>query len=80
MEVMTIREWYISEYSDDEAGMSLNENVSFYDIMGALLKGVSVYTILGGYADSIIRERVFNKMAELFGVDYSVIYDLWLKG
>lgn len=79
MEVMTVREWYVSEYADDEAGLTLNANVSFIDLMGALLKGICIYSVLGGYADSIIRERVFVKMAEIYNVEYSKIYELWLK-
>ena len=28
--------------------------------------------------DSLVRERVFDKLAEIMGVDYNYIYEQWL--
>ena len=33
-----------------------------------------------GEADSIIRERLFEALAEISKSDYSYIYDKWLNG
>ena len=33
-----------------------------------------------GVDDSFIREHAFSRLAELLGVDYDVLYSLWLDG
>jgi len=42
-------------------------------------KGSDMYAEMGT-ADSVIRERCFEKLAEIMNVEYSVIYDKWLAG
>lgn len=74
-----IKEWYLTEYPDDELGVEMNKNVTFYDLFVVLDTYKSVYDSLGVW-DSIIRERVFSKLAEVMRVDYGYIYDQWLKG
>ena len=72
--------WYrVAHPTDDLAQEEMHPRVTFDDIYNALLSGRDVYTVLGG-GDSLIRERVFTKLAELQGVDYDVIYNLWLYG
>lgn len=80
MQSLNVREWYMAEYPTDELGEMIKKGVTFFDVMGALLTGKCVYELLlGEYGDSLVRERVFGKLAELQNVEYSVIYDLWLK-
>ena len=80
MQSLNVREWYMTEYPTDELGEMINKDVTFFDVMGALLTGKCVYELLlGEYGDSLVRERVFAKLSELQKVKYSVIYDLWLK-
>jgi len=73
-----IKKWYLTEYPTDEAGEDINDDVTFADVVSALDKHKDVYDVLGDYADSIIRERVFEKLAEILNCDYDVIYNQWL--
>lgn len=50
---------------------------TFADVWDALDNGEDVYDAIGA-DDSIVRERVFGRLAELTGKDYDVIYDMWL--
>ena len=72
-----IRTWYITTYPTDEVGPTLNPTTTFADLWQALKQGSCVYAALGGEADSIVRERVFEKLAALLGTDYDRIYTLW---
>ena len=55
----------------------LRRVLPFFDVMGALLTGKCVYELLlGEYGDSLVRERVFGKLA----IQRSyVIYDFVVK-
>lgn len=74
-----IKEWYMKEYETDEIGETLNEESTFEDLYEALDNHEDVYDILGGDADSIVRERCFSKLAEIMEVDYNYIYEQWLS-
>lgn len=41
-------------------------------------QGYDVYDVLE-VADSLIRERVFGKLSEIYAVDYDVVYNMWLR-
>jgi hypothetical protein len=73
-----IKEWYMTEYPDDELGEEMNKDVTFYDLFVVLDTYKSVYDTLNVW-DSIIRERVFSKLAEIMNVDYDYIYEQWLR-
>ena len=73
-----IKEWYMMEYPDDELGEEMNKDVTFYDLFVVLDTYKSVYDTLNVW-DSIIRERVFSKLAEIMSVDYDYIYEQWLR-
>ena len=73
-----IKEWYIKEYPDDELGIEINDEITFYDLLGVLDAHKDVYEALS-VGDSIIRERVFSKLADILKVDYDYIYYKWLK-
>ena len=73
-----IKEWYTKEYSTDELGAELNQDITFYDLFIVLDTYKDVYEALDVW-DSIIRERVFSKLAEIMNVDYDYIYEQWLK-
>lgn len=75
-----IKEWYMKEYPTDEVGETLNEESTFKDLYKALDNYEDIYDILGGEADSIVRERCFEKMAEIMQVGYDYIYEQWIKG
>jgi hypothetical protein len=74
-----VKHWYIITFSGCDVGKTLNPFRTFMEVVQCLERGDNVYDFLGGEADSIVRERVFEKCAELYGVDYDVIYDQWLN-
>lgn len=74
-----IKEWYLKSYPNDVLGTELNDNVTFYDLFIALDTYQDVYKTLN-VSDSILRERIFKKLADIMRVDYGYIYDQWLKG
>ena len=72
-----VRDWYVSNFPADEAGKDLNSDLTFWTLYNAL-GFVDIYEILGGDADSVIRERVFQGLADMLGCDYDLIYYMWL--
>lgn len=72
-----VKDYYLKEYGDDELGNNLNENVTFYDLFIALDTYKDIYDLIG-VGDSVIRERLFQRLAEIIEVDYKYIYDQWL--
>lgn len=73
-----IREWYLKNYPTDDLGVEIKENITFNDMLKTLNTCKDVYNALG-VTDSIIRERVFEKLSELLEKDYDYIYGLWLS-
>ena len=74
-----IKEWYVKEYPTDELGVEINNEITFYDLFVVLDTYKDVYEALNVW-DSIVRERVFSKLAEIMDVGYNYIYEQWLKG
>ncbi len=75
---MKIREFYLETYPTDELGFELNETPTFPGLLNQLIIGGDVYNYIG-VGDSIIRERLFEKLAESMEVSYDYVYNLWLK-
>ena len=76
-----IKEWYLKEYSTYSVGNDLWDNITLYDLFYALDRRKDIYITLFGsenLGDSLVRERVFEKLAEIMGVDYNYIYEQWL--
>ena len=73
-----IKDWYIENYPTDELGVEMYDDASFDDLWKGILNGEDVYEIMG-VGDSIVRERLFEHLAELHGVEYGHIYDIWLE-
>ena len=72
-----VRDWYMQEYPLDGLGERINPALTFEDALGAASLGSSFYYELG-VGDSIVRERVFQELADRNGVDYDAIYEAWL--
>lgn len=72
-----IREWYQATYPDDDMGKDIIPNTDWHMLWLAIITGKDVYDILG-IEDSIIRERIFQELADTMGVDYNVVYYAWL--
>ena len=75
---MTIREFYLERYPTDDLGLELNETPTFAGLLNQLIVGGDVYRYIG-VADSVIRERLFERLAEELNVKYDYVYNLWLK-
>jgi hypothetical protein len=74
-----IGEYYLDTFETDDLGFKINSKATFGGLLRVLDNGGNVYEYIG-VGDSIIRERVFGKLAKLMNVDYDVIYDKWLFG
>jgi hypothetical protein len=75
---MKLKEFYLENYPTDELGLELNETPTFPGLLNQLIIGGDVYRYIG-VGDSIIRERLFEKLAESMEVSYDYVYNLWLK-
>jgi len=72
---MNIKNYYLKAFPSDDLGEEINANATF----NGLLENITEpYSYLGVY-DSIVRERVFDKLATLKGVPYTEIYNLWIS-
>ena len=75
---MKIREFYVKNYPTDDLGNGINPKATFAGLLNELFVGRDVYEYLYVY-DSIVRERVFEQLAEELGLGYEYVYKLWLK-
>ena len=75
---MSIRGFYMTHYPTDELGVELNQNSTFSGLLNQLVIGGDVYEYIG-VGDSIIRERLFERLAEELETSYDYVYNLWLK-
>ena len=75
---MTIREFYLENYPTDELGVEVNDGLTFSGLLNVLFTDGNVYEYIG-VCDSIVRERLFERLAEELGTPYDYVYDLWLN-
>lgn len=75
---MRIREYYLETYPTDDLGLELNVTPTFAGLLNQLIIGGDVYRYIG-VADSVIRERLFERLAEELEVSYDYVYNLWLN-
>jgi hypothetical protein len=78
IKVMTIKEFYLENYPSDELGVEINENATFVGLLHILHTKCDVYHYLAVH-DSVVRERVFDKLAKQLRLSYTTIYNLWLN-
>jgi len=71
-----IKQWYLEAYPTDSLGAEIRDNFTFTDAFHTLENKACIYEALNVH-DSVIRERVFDELAQLYGVEYGVIYDMW---
>ena len=76
---MNIEEFYLNTYPTDELGVELIETATFVGLLDVLHNNTTdVYDYIG-VGDSIVRERVFARLAEILEMPYDYIYNLWLN-
>lgn len=73
-----VRDWYIKTYPTDDLGQEIDPEYTFNDLLMDLDFGLDIYSCLG-VGDSVIRERCFQKLANMMKVDYDYIYNLWIN-
>jgi len=75
---MKIREFYLEAFPTDELGVEINENITFAGLLNQLIVDGDIYGYIG-VADSLVRERVFEGLAEELGTSYDYVYNLWIN-
>jgi hypothetical protein len=73
---MTIKEFYLKNYPDDNLGLEINEKSTFAGLLYELLIESDIYHYIE-VNDSIVRERVFRELANQIGRPYEYVYKLW---
>jgi hypothetical protein len=74
---MRLRDWYTTNFQSDELGIEIDATATFDGLFETLDRRRDVYEYIGVH-DSVVRERLFEKLAELAEMPYSYIYDQWL--
>ena len=75
----SVKDWYLSAYADDRSGAeTIDTEATFAGAFNCLDDYGDIYLYLGG-VDSYIRERVFERLACLIGVEYEYIYSQWMR-
>ena len=75
---MTIREFYLEAYPTDDLGLELNETPTFAGLLNQLIIDGDIYQYIG-VSDSVIRERLFEKLADELEVSVDYVYNLWIN-
>ena len=76
---MMIKEFYLESYPTDELGIEIKEKVTFTGLLDVLHTNGDVYEYIGVW-DSVVRERLFEKLSEILETPYNYVYEtLWLK-
>jgi hypothetical protein len=79
---MNIRQFYLENYPEDcnsdGLGNDINPNTSFAGLLNQLIIDGDVYEYIG-VGDSLIRERLFEGLANELGTSYDYVYDLWMN-
>lgn len=73
-----VRNWYMRAYPADELGVGIDPSLTFEDALGAVSRGGGFYDVLG-VGDSVVRERIFEELANRAGCTYDDIYEAWLE-
>lgn len=72
-----VKDAYCNAYETDELGLEINPKLTFNDVHKALKSGKDFYDFIG-VGDSLVRERIFEMMSDIFNKDYDYFYNLWL--
>ena len=70
---MNIKQFYIENYPTDELGIELKDDTNFTGLLNELFTNNDIYGYIG-VGDSIIRERLFEKLSEILNCSYAVSY------
>ena len=73
-----VKKWYLKTYPTDDLGEEIRENLTFWSLWSMMSQGYNVYDVLD-VSDSLVRERVFEELSKILGIDYDIIYQKWLN-
>ena len=76
--MQNLKQWYMRKYPSDELGEEIRDNITSIDVWVALNCHQDLYSVLGD-VDSVVRERIFEKMSRDLHCKYDDIYNLWLN-
>lgn len=74
---MKIKDYYVKAFPTDDLGHKINSEATFEGLFETLERYRDVYKYIG-IGDSVIRERIFEKLAEIMDVEYDYVYEQWL--
>ena len=63
---MKIKDWYIKNYPTDDLGKEINDTMTFRGFWALTGQGNNPYEVLGVH-DSVVRERVEEKLSQILG-------------
>ena len=73
-----VKDWYLKNFKEDKLGQRINPKLTFSEVLDGLKTRKSIYSVIG-VGDSVIRERIFQGLADIYcGGDYGTIYRMWL--
>lgn len=75
---MKLKTYYLEQYHDDDLGIEIDADATFDGLFETLDRCRDVYEYIG-IADSVIRERLFEKLAEIIDMPYDYVYYQWLS-
>jgi hypothetical protein len=73
---MKLKTYYLEQYPTDDLGIEIDADATFEGLFETLDRYRDVYEYIGVY-DSVIRERLFNRLAEVMEVPYEEVYNQW---
>lgn len=73
-----VKDDYVTDYPTDDLGKEINENLNYLQLFNGMLSGNDIYEMIY-VSDPLIYERVLKRLAYLMGIDYQIIYYLWLN-
>lgn len=76
----SVRDWYVDAFPTDDLGPKIPAKLTFWNAIAALNIGADFYCFLGDAADSIVRERIFGRIANIMDCDYDTVYNTWMGG
>lgn len=74
-----LKDFYTKNYPTDGAADMLYDNTTFGGLLWTIVKGNDVYKYMG-VGDSIVRERLFSRLAQFLNKDYNYVYKIWMDG
>ena len=70
------KQWYMENYPGDELGAQMDNNATFYDLFETLDQYKNIHEKFQ-IEGAILRERLFEKLAEILDCDYDDVYYQW---